>query len=167
MLWLIIGASAVWFYYRTSYAYHRERFEKLQNLVRTRHTGKFRVFFISCGMVVRSNWLMLWQYCLSKLGPIQQYDHRPVLTYSHKGNLYKYVLPRAPVMNIVDIRGKKIGQLEEQNAMMEICPYLGPYQDWHGYSYRPNFWHYEYLTFSLHDGRELTFANTEPIILSP
>lgn len=127
------------------------RWKKLNNLVSTTESKKYRIAWISLKIIIQAIYISFLQYMNTSVVALDRKTYE--LSYVIKGRLYKMiVVPRigpAPVLQIID---------DEHNDVTDrILPYMGPQYDWHGNNLKPDFFGCSSLTFELMDGSEHTY----------
>lgn len=131
--------------------YRYVRWRKLNSLVSSTETKKYRVVWISIKMILQSMYISLLQYMNTSVRALDRKTY--VVSYVIKGRMYKMIVTTrtgpAPILQISD---------DESNDVTEqVLPYMGPQYDWHGNHLNPEFFGHKTLTFELMNGTEHTY----------
>ena len=134
------------------------KFKKINRLVSTNYKGFFVVLWISVCLIFKALWISFLQYINSSIIKID--GNKYILSYVIKGKLYKMVIKpvRGPSKVLL------VSNEKHEDVSHNICPYLGPEENFHGCIYNPEFFKYNELVFELSNGCEHTFKNKENII---
>lgn len=132
---------------------------RLNSMVSTRHKTKFMIYFISITMIIQNNYHSIMQYLNNSVIKIKKNTYE--VTYIINDKTYKMlVTPSRGPCPVLEITNED--NLEVSETIMQ---YLGPNNDFHNAKLFPNFFNYKQLNFKMNDGTELTFNNSETIIL--
>lgn len=145
------------YYYRDFLRKNYSDFLSLQKLVSTQYKTQPKIALVSFSMILKMYWLRLFQ----KLNNSIEYrDNKTIIiSYMLGEKIYKMVLrpKKGPggILKILDENNSDISSL--------VLPFFGPAQDWHGYSFTPEFWGKKRITIFSVVGEPKTFQEKEII----
>lgn len=128
--------------------YHK--FRKLNELVSTQYKG-LEIYWVSSKIVAKSMYLDLCQYLNTSVKKIGK--NKFEITYILNEQEYKFIIngKKGP-KSIINIKDEN-----DNDVTLQIEPYLGPQEDFHGNVFTPISLGYEKLTFELVGGKQLSF----------
>ncbi len=131
---------------------------KLNKLVATQNKNSpWKTAWISGCMIAETMWTSSLQLVNNTVRKIGRTDVE--VSYVVDGKMYKMVTSPVrgpcPIVSIVSEKG--------ENVTERILPYYGPRRDWHHRHYSPQFFGHKQLVFTLAEGHEKVFDETERI----
>lgn len=137
---------------------NRHDLRALYNTVKKQH-GNYRGIIVTIEILLKMYWIQFVQY-INRISTETSFQRNTVIiSYVLNGHLYKIPIKysKGPKKIV------KITDEYHQDVTLEILPYLGPHQDWHGKNFTPVFWGKNKLHFHLHTEHVKSFEKDENI----
>jgi hypothetical protein len=134
------------------------QFRELNELVSTQYKSPQMIFYVSLSMILKMYRMAFFQYLNNSIEYINK--KKIIVSYIINGVIYKFVVNKrkgpSDILMIIDENRSDVTD--------EILPFYGPNQNWHGETFKPEFWKKEHLIFKFNNGeKDIIFYKNDNI----
>ena len=144
-----------------TYKVKKRKITRLKTLVSTQYTGIARITWVCLCMLCKALYLMIIQWLYQTVRPIGPNLYE--ISYVIRGITYKFhvKLKKGPNSNSVI----QATDENDYDITHEFLTYMGPMDNFHGYTYTPKHFGVNAITLNLSSGEDKTFTEHEAIKL--
>jgi hypothetical protein len=144
--------TSLWFYILPSLYSNYQKFKRLSTVIGyfTKDRSTINLIFSGFKFLLLSFHIRFIQYFNDTVKRIDRNNYE--LTYSIHGMVYKTIIKN----NNKSLCVLQVSNEDNNDVTNEVLMYMGPNYDWHGNTFKPEFFGYKSLTFEMSDGTEYT-----------
>jgi hypothetical protein len=136
-----------------------KKFRELNNLVAKQYKTVGMILYVSICMIMKMYWMNFIQWTNYSLEVLNKKDIS--ISYVLNGKLYKILIKAKKGPNLVLL----VTDENNEDITDTVLPYLGPNNDWHHNTFKPNFWNKKFMCFELSSGEMKSFQEHDAIVL--
>lgn len=130
------------------------RWQKLNGLVSSTQKTNLMIAWISLQLIWNTMYISFLQYMNTTVRQIGKNVFE--VKYVINGKIYKMIVSptRGPAKVL------QVSNENKEDITNLVVPYMGPKYDWHGQTFKPEFFGCKSLVFELYDGSEHVYTDT-------